>query len=242
MNTTSDAVGRYSVFNAMVDIIAAPSRALDEIKLHPRWFWWPLFIMLALTCFAFVYYLNWVDFDWLVDDAIRTAIAGGTPPDQAEMIRDFMNPTMQLWTSVIAIIVITFVIYSIQATYFHLVNKTAGNPAFGWGQWFSYTAWTSFVGVFNALAMFVVIFMADNNQLAQHDLSPLSMNALFLHSQPGDAWFTWGNSLTLINFWMLYLMTLGFSRWTGSSMAKSAIIAVTPWALIFGIWAALIAF
>jgi hypothetical protein len=39
---------------------------------------------------------------------------------------------------------------------------------------------------------------------------------------------------------MLWLMTLGFSRWTGSSMTKSAIVAVTPWALIFGIWAIMI--
>ena len=48
------------------------------------------------------------------------------------------------------------------------------------------------------------------------------MNSLFIHAEPGEPWFNWGNSLDLIKFWMLGLMALGFSRWTGSSMVKSA--------------------
>ena len=243
MSTTAEAAtGRYSVFNAMVDIIAQPSRALDEVKKHPRWFWWPLLLSLALGCAAFAYYTNWVDFEWMVDEVIRGAIAQGTPADQAESIRAFMNPGMQMWSSVIGIVVVTFLIYAIQATYLHLVNKTAGDPSLGWGQWFSFSAWTAFVGIFASIAMFIVMFLADNNQVAQHDLMPLSMNSLFMHQSPGDPWFTWGNSLNLLNIWMLVLMAIGYHRWTGASMVKSAIVTSTPWVLIFGIWAALIAF
>jgi hypothetical protein len=94
--------------------------------------------------------------------------------------------------------------------------------------------------VVGALAMFVVILLADNNRLTQSDLSPFSMNALLIHAEMGEPWFTWGSSLTLINFWMLALMTIGFARWTGSSIIKSAIIVTLPWLLIFGIWAAMI--
>lgn len=243
MNTTAEqqATGGYSVFNALIDVIAQPSRALDEVKKHPRWFWWPLLISVGVTCAAFAYYISWVDFDWLVDDAVRGAIAGGMPADQAESIRGFMNPTMQLWTSIIAIVVMTFIIYSIQSTYLHLVNKTVGDPTIGWGQWFSFSAWTAFVGVFNAIAMFVVMFMADSNQLAQHDLMPLSINSLFIHASPGDAWFTWGNSLSLVNIWMLVLMAIGYRCWTGASLGKAVAVTWAPWVLIFGIWAVLIA-
>ena len=82
MNTTTTAdAGRYTVFNAMVDIIAAPGRALDEVRQHPRWLWWPLLTLLVVTILAFVYYQNWVDFEWLVDEAVRGAIAQGTPAD-----------------------------------------------------------------------------------------------------------------------------------------------------------------
>ena len=86
----------------------------------------------------------------------------------------------------------------------------------------------------------VVIAMADNNQVGQGDLVPLSMNNLFIHASPGDPWFTWGISLGLVNIWMLVLMSIGYARWTGASMVKSSIIAVLPWAAIFGIWAAII--
>ena len=243
MNTsTTAAAGGYSVFNAMVDIIAAPGRALDEVRQHPRWLWWPLLTLLVVTILAFVYYQNWVDFEWLVDEAVRGAIAQGTPADQAEAIRGFMSPTMQLWMTVIGVVVVTFVIYALLAGYFHLVNKSIGDPALGYGQWFSFVSWTSFVGVFGAVVMFVVMFMADSNQLAQHDLSPLSLNGLVLHQVPGDAWFNLGNSISLLNVWMLALATIGFSRWTGKSIGTSAVVACAPWVLLFGIWAALIAF
>jgi hypothetical protein len=230
------ATAGYTVGNAMIDIFAAPSRALDEVRGHPRWLWWPLLISMLLAIAAFALYYNWVDFDWLVNETVR-----GAPADQAEMIRSFMTPNRQIIGSAVGIVVVTLIIYAVQSAYLHLVNKVVGDPSIGYGQWFSFSAWTAFVGVVNSLIMFAVILLADSNQLPLEDLTPLSLNALFIHASPGDAWFTWGSSLTLVNFWMLALMTLGFSRWTRSSMAKSALVAVTPWALLFGIWALLIA-
>ena len=44
----------YTVFNAMVDIVASPGKALDEIKSHTSWLWWPLLINLLLACGLFV--------------------------------------------------------------------------------------------------------------------------------------------------------------------------------------------
>lgn len=230
----------YSVGNALVDIIAAPAKALDEVKSHVSWLWVPLGISLLLTIIAVVFYNLWVDFDWLVDETVRTALPPGSDPAAADSIRSFMKPSVMITTGVIAIIVMTFLIYALQSAYLHLVNKAVGDPTLRFGQWFAFSAWTAFPGVFNAIAMLVVIAMADNNQLAQHELMPLSMQALLIHAEPGTSWFTWGNSLTLINIWMLVLMTIGFMRWTGSSLIKSAIVACAPWVLIFGVWALII--
>lgn len=241
MNTmTTPAATTYTVQNAMVDIVAAPSRALSEIRQHPRWFWWPLLLLLAVTIGTFVFYYSWVDFDWLVNETVGQAVARGAPADQAEQIRAFMSPSRQMMFTVVGVILVTLVVYTIQAAYLHVVNKVVGDPGIGYGQWFCFSAWTAFVGIFNALAMLAAILIADSNQLPVDRLTPLSMNALFIHAEPGDPWFNWGNSLTLVNFWMLWLMTLGFSGWTGSSMVKSALVVVTPWALLFGIWALLI--
>ncbi|MBT8071194.1 MAG: YIP1 family protein [Gammaproteobacteria bacterium] len=229
----------YSVFNAMVDIVASPGKALDEIKLHTAWLWWPLLISLLLGSGLMIYYYSWVDFPWLVEETIR-GIPAENRAESADAIRQFMQPGRSTWTTVIAIVVVTLIIYTIQSTYLHLANKLITGADIRFGQWFSFSTWTAFVGVFGALAAFVLIFMADSNQLSQQSLQVLSINSLLVHASPGDPWFTWASSLTLINFWTLFLMSIGFARWTGAGMVKSTIIAITPWVLIFGIWALMI--
>jgi len=225
----------YSVFNAMADIVAAPGKALDEIKLHTSWLWWPLLIAMLLASGMMIYYYSWVDFPWLVEETIRQVPAEDRA-ESADAIRKFMSVGTSTWTTVIAIVVMSFIIYTIQATYLHLANKLTTGAEIGFGQWFSFSVWTAFVGVFGALAAFVVIFMADSNQLATQDLQVLSLNSLLVHASAGDPLFTWASSLTLINFWTLFLMSIGYARWTGASIVKSTIIAILPWVLIFGVW------
>lgn len=229
----------YGVINALSDIVFSPGRALDHIKEHTAWLWWPLLINLAVTMAAFIWFYQWVDFDWLVDQTIAQV----PPADRADAegaIRGFMSPGKSTLITALAIVVMTLLIYTIQSVYLNLVNKFASSENIGFGQWFSFSTWTAFVAVFGALGMFITMGLADNNLLREDQLAPLTMNALFLHAGPGDPWFAWGNSLSLINFWMLGLMTIGFSRWTGSGLLKSAIVVSLPWVLIFGVWAALI--
>lgn len=239
--TVAPAAGSYSVFNALTDIVAAPGKALDEAKRHVAWLWWPLGITIVSLIAVFTFYYSWVDFDWLVDEIIRQNVPPGADPAQAEQMRQYITPGMQIGSTIVGIVVATFVIYAIQSAYFHLVNKVAGDPEIRYGQWFAFSAWTGFVGIFNTLAILVVILMADTNQVGPQELAPLSLNALLIHAEPGSSWATWGQSLTLVHFWIIGLMAYGFARWTNSSMVKSTLIAVAPWALVFGIWAAIIA-
>ena len=229
----------YSVFNAMVDIVAAPGKALEEVRGHNAWLWWPLLISIGLAVGMFVFYYGWVDFPWLVEETIRQTPAENRA-ESAEAIRQFMKPNRAMLTTVIAIVVVSLVIYTLQATYLHLANKLTTGADIGYGSWFSFSVWTGFVSVFGTLAAFVTILMADSNQLSTQDLQVFSINSLLVHAQPGEPWFTWGNSLSLINFWMLFLMAIGYARWTGASNLKSTITVVLPWAAIFGIWALMI--
>jgi hypothetical protein len=230
------AVGSYSVFNAMVDIVAAPGKALGEIKLHTSWLWWPLLISMLLASGLMIYYFSWVDFPWLIEETIRQ-IPAEDRAEAADVIRNFMSVGTSTWTTVVAIVVMSLIIYTIQATYLHLANKLTAGAEIGFGKWFSFSVWTAFVGVFGALAAFVVIFMADSNQLAAEKLQVLSLNSLLVHASAGDPLYTWASSLTLINFWTLFLMSIGYARWTGAEIVKSTIIVVLPWVLIFGVWA-----
>lgn len=226
----------YTVFNAMVDIVAAPGKAFEEVRQHTAWLWWPLLISILLTAAMFVYYYNWVDFAWVVDETIRRLPAENRSESEG-MIRQFMQPGRTMWITVIGVVVISPVIYIVQALYLHLANKLVAGSDIGFGSWFSFTAWAYFVSVFGALAGFVAMLMADNNQLMQEALAVLSLNALLVHASYDEPWFTWANSLTLINFWTIALIAVGFARWTGSGGLKSAIVAALPFVLIFGIWA-----
>ena len=147
-----------------------------------------------------------------------------------------MSVGTSTWTTVIAIVIMSLIIYTIQATYLHLANKLTTGAEIGFGQWFSFSVWTAFVNVFGTLAAFVVILMADSNQLPLQELQVVSLNSLLVHAGAGDPLFTWASSLTLINFWTLFLMSIGYSSWTGAAIVKSTIIAVLPWVLIFGVW------
>jgi hypothetical protein len=229
----------YTVFNAMVDIVASPGKALEEIRHHNAWLWWPLLVSILLAAGLFIFYYNWVDFPWLVEETIRQLPAENRA-EAAEGVRQFMQPGRQMWVTIIAVVIMTLVIYTIQATYLHLANKITTSSDISFGGWFSFTAWANFVNVFGTLAGVATILLADSNQLSTQALAALSINSLLLHASPGDAWFTWASSLTLIHFWVLSLMSIGFARWTGTAMAKSSIIVVLPWLLIFGIWALMI--
>jgi len=223
------------MFNAMVDIVAAPGKALDEIKSHTSWLWWPLLISILLAAGLMLYYFNWVDFPWLIEETIRQMPAENRA-EGGDVIRNFMSVGSSSWTAVIAIVIMSLIIYTILATYLHLANKLTTGAEIGFGQWFSLSVWTGFVSVFDALAAFVVIFMASSNQLAAEKLQILSLNSLVVHASAGDPLFSWASSITLVSIWTIVLISIGYARWTGAEIMKSAIIAALPWVLIFGVW------
>lgn len=227
----------YTAFNAMADIIASPAKAFGQIKQHTSWLWWPLLISIGLAVGTFAYYYSWVDFSWLVEETIR-GLPDESRAESADAVREFMKPGQTMWIAVISIFVMTLLIYTIQAVYFHLANKMTSGAEIRFGQWFGFSVWVSFVGVFGTLAALAVIVMADSNQLASTSLQPLSLNALIVHASPGEPWATWASSLSLISLWTMFLSALGFGIWTGSSTVKSWVVALLPWVLIFGIWAA----
>lgn len=228
---------RYGIGNALTDIIAAPSKALDEVRDRVRWLWAPLGIVIVLSIASMVAYFAWVDFDWLVDQAVAEAMQAGADPSAEAGIRGFMQPGTMMAVTVVSILAMTLLIYVLQAAYLHLVNKVTGNPELRFGQWFALSAWSGFPVVFQALSILVLIAMTANRQLGQHELSPLSLQSLLIRADAGSPWAVWGSSITLITFWTIGLLALGIMRWTGASAVKAVVIAAVPSVLIFGIWA-----
>ncbi|MBE9547915.1 MAG: YIP1 family protein [Proteobacteria bacterium] len=229
----------YTLFNALVDIIASPGKAFDEVKAHTSWWIWPYLISTLIAAGMYYYYYGWVDFSWLVEETIRQQPAE-IRAEAAEGIRAFMQPGRSMWITVAAIPIVSLIIYLILAIYFHLANKLTTAAQIGFGQWFSFSVWANFVAVFASIASLILILMSDSNQVSVESLQVTSLNALLVHASPGDPWFRWASTLSLLNIWVWLLMIIGYSRWTGASTLKSSIIVLLPWAIIFGIWAVII--
>ncbi len=229
----------YTVFNAMTDMVASPGKAFDQIKLHSSWFWWPLLISIVLAAGMMYYYFSWVDFSWFVEETIR-AMPVEQRAEAAEPTRQFMQQGPTSWMSAGGVVIGSFVIYAIMGVYFHLANKLTTSADLSFGQWFSFSVWANFVSIFGTLAAFAYIVMSDTNQVSAEALQVTSFNALFIKASIGDAWYNIASSFSLINIWIIALMTIGYTRWTGATMMKSAIVVLLPWVLVFGIWAAMI--
>ncbi len=229
----------YTVFNAMTDMVASPGKAFDQIKLHSSWFWWPLLISIVLAAGMMYYYFNWVDFSWFVEETIR-AMPVEQRAEAAEPTRQFMQQGSTSWMSVGGVVIGSFIIYAIMGVYFHLANKLTTSADLSFGQWFSFSVWANFVSIFGTLAAIAYILMSDTNQISAESLQVTSFNALFVKASVGDPWYSIASSFSLINIWIIALMTIGYARWTGATMMKSAIVALLPWVLVFGIWASMV--
>lgn len=230
----------YGIGQALVDIIAAPSKALDEIKHRVGWLWVPLFIVILLVTASQVIYTLWVDLDWLVDQAVAAAMAGGGDPAVEQAIHQWMQPNTLLITAVLGILLMVPLVHLIQAIYLHLVNKLVGNPDLRFGQWFALSVWSAFPMIFQSLAAFGVMALAADRRVSQEELLPLSLQSLFIRAEPGTSWAAWGSAIDLIMLWVIGLLALGIMRWTGASALKGIIIAAVPYVLIFGAWALVI--
>lgn len=230
----------YGIGNALIDIIAAPSKALDEVRDRVKWLWVPLIIVMLLAIASQVFFTLWVDHDWFVDQTIAAMLAGGGDPEMEPGIRQWMQPRTMLITGVVGVLLIIPLVQLIQAVYLHLVNKIVGNPDLRFGQWFALSVWSAFPMIFRSLAAFGVMALATDRRITEQEQMPLSLQSLFIRAEPGSSWAAWGGAIDLISFWMIGLLALGIMRWTGASALKAIIIAATPSVLIFGIWALII--
>lgn len=230
----------YGIGQALVDIIAAPSKALNEARDRVSWLWVPLIIVILLAIAKEAVYAFWVDIDWLVDQSVAAVLAGGADPVAEQAIRQWMQPNSMLIASTVSILVVVPLVHLVAAIYLHLVNKVLGNPDLRFGQWFALSVWSAFPMIFQSLAAFGVMAMAADRRVTQAELLPLSLQSLFIRAEPASSWAAWGSAIDLISFWVIGLVALGIMRWTGSSTIKAIIIAAAPYALIFGIWALVI--
>lgn len=226
-----------SALSILTQIFYEPKAAFEELKDKPR-VWLPLILIPALSMLVFFWYFATVDFPWLVDHMLSAQ--PNLKPDAREMLEKFFTKNSMMFSTMGGVLVGTAIMYALTGLYFLIASKVMGS-SITYGKWFAFAAWTSVPGLLGIPLMALQIITGEG-KVSTEDLNMLSLNFLTVHLPLSNPWSGLLNSFSLTTIWTAFLAFVGLRVWTGRSVASCAIASVLPYALIYGIWAAKIAF
>jgi hypothetical protein len=217
----------------MGNVILEPSSTFTRLKDKPN-AWVPLVLLILLTVAVSYWWISTEDFAWLLDHMMSTK------PDMKETERAamarIMTPTTMLLTSAGGAAIGTIVIFALIALYYSVAGRVIDAPA-GYGKWFAFVVWVS-VPRLLAIPLSAVQIMTSGGRLAPEDLNMVSLNYLLFHLPASHAWAGLVGNIDLTSFWTIALAAIGLKAWTGRPMGTCAAVAILPYLLVYGLWAA----
>jgi hypothetical protein len=219
------------------NVILAPSPTFARLKDKPRPFI-PLLVLILLTLAVSCWYVSSLDFAWFREHML--AAQGPMKPEARAAMAQFMTPKTMMWSSGAGAVVGTPLICAIVALYYLLAGKVMGT-GIGYGKWFGFAVWTSIPRLLT-VPLSVLQILTSGGRLAPEDMNMVSLNYLLLHVPASSPWFGLATNLDLTSVWSIALAVIGLKAWTGRSTGTCVTVAVLPYVLIYGIWAAKIAF
>jgi hypothetical protein len=219
------------------NVILAPSPTFARLKDKPRPFI-PLLVLILLTLAVSCWYVSSLDFAWFREHML--AAQGPMKPEARAAMAQFLTPKTMMWSSGAGAVLGTPLICAIVALYYLLAGKVMGT-GIGYGKWFGFAVWTSIPRLL-ALPLSALQIVTSGGRLAPEDMNMVSLNYLLLHVPMSSPWFGFATNLDLSSVWSIALAVLGLKAWTGRSTAACVTVAVLPYAVVYGIWAAKIAF
>jgi hypothetical protein len=219
------------------NVILAPSPTFARLKDKPRPFI-PLLVLILLTLAVSCWYVSSLDFAWFREHMM--AAQGPMKPEARAAMAQFLTPTTMMWSSGAGAVVGTPLICAIVALYYLLAGKVMGT-GIGYGKWFGFAVWTSIPRLLT-VPLSALQILTSGGRLAPEDMNMVSLNYLLLHVPASSPWFGFATNLDLTSVWSIALAVIGLKAWTGRSTGACVTVAVLPYVLVYGIWAAKIAF
>lgn len=220
-----------SAFGTLLNIFLEPKKALNDIRGHNGWLWYPLLIVIVLGALFQIWYSTRVDVAWFADQTLASKAADMTA-DQLRDARARFTPGSMMFFGIVGTVGFFFW-YLLQALYFMLVAKTGGYKEQGLGTWLSFISWTSFPAILGFAASAVYMLTTSSRQISPVDMDIVSLNTLLFHVPYAHNGQFIASSLRLTTIWSWVLMVIGMSAWTGKSMGKSAVVVLTPYAVMY---------
>ncbi len=219
------------------NVILAPSPTFARLKDKPRPFI-PLVVLILLTLAVSCWYVSSLDFAWFREHML--AAQGTANPEARAAMAQFLTPKTMMWSSGVGAVLGTPLICAVVALYYLLAGKVMGT-GIGYGKWFGFAVWTSIPRLLT-VPLSALQILTSGGRLAPEDMNMVSLNYLLLHLPASSPWFGLATNLDLSSVWSIALAVLGLKAWTGRSTGACVTVAVLPYVLVYGIWAAKIAF
>ncbi len=220
----------------LTNIFTAPSAAMTQVQERYS-VAFPLLMTIILTGIVWFSYYAMIDYEWFIDYTVETSAGelSKAEQDQTRAAISMMSPTVMGSVTAITAAIAIAVIYVIHAVYFLIVSNVNGD-GYQFKQWLSFVSWTSMPILLTIFAMFAMLFASASGQIAPDTLNPLSLNELIFGLEPSKGLGKILSTIHLPQLWSWAIMVIGYKTWTKKSTASSAMVVLTPFALIYLAW------
>lgn len=222
-----------SALAQVVNLFVAPGQALDYARERPGMWWLPLGILLAVQAVMAVWValtMNMAAYHQMIAESIAR-----TNPEHAQQAIQMMTQHGRgfLMFGMLIGLVGLVIVELLYALYLFLADKVFSADSGSYGQWFSFSVWTSLPATLGIIAS-LVAWALSNKSIPLEQVDVTSLNNLFFHLKPGTHLFRIAQ-FSILQFWVLGLMTYGLKRWRNHSTAKALAIAIAPYVVIYAI-------
>jgi hypothetical protein len=226
-----------NALSTLAKVFYEPKSAFESLKENSKP-WLPLLLIMGSTLAIFYWYYATVDFAWLRDHTLSAK--PDMKPDEREMVMSMLTKDRMMMTTLGGALIGMPIAFALYALYYLLASKVMGS-AISYGKWFSFAVWVSVPALIGVPLMAMQI-VTGHGQVSMEGLNLLSLNFLIAHLPADHAWAGLMNSLSLTTFWTMFLTFVGFRVWTDRSAVSCAIATAIPFAVIYGIWIAILVF
>jgi len=237
MNDSASNTAATDPATTAINVFVSPNEVYPQLINKPS-FLIPLLLVVLAQVTLFIWYFSIVDYLWLVDHLIVRM--GDIPSDQRDAVRDaYLNLGSKgmMASTVVSVVLMTLLIYSLQAGYLSLISALSGSP-YRFRQWFSLTSWTYLPSLLIVIVSMVSIILSEHGQIGLYDLNALSLRNLGIDPGGNMVLGTLLDSTNIPMFWSLGLLIAGYQAWVKSGYLLASMVILSPYVAIGGIWLA----
>jgi hypothetical protein len=223
------------MFQNIIDVFTAPSAAFSRLLAKPTVLF-PLLVLVGGVLVTNFAYYSWVDQAFMIEELIESQEMNA---EQERAMREFAggdNASTMLTVTTISGALVLLLVQLLHAAYYLVVALFAGHQI-SYRHWLSLVCWTGLPRVLAYLASIIAIFMAPDGKVSPYELNPLALNSLLRVNVENNGLQQLLSNVDVTLFWGLALLVIAFSQWTQRSILTSTVIALAPFALVFGVWA-----